>query len=56
MDPLTLLYGGCPRLPLGKTHLRMTDISHGREMTPEGQPKNEAPVRAYSMQELAVPR
>lgn len=51
MDPSTLLQGDCPRLPLGKTHLRMTDISQGCEMTPEGQSKNEAPVRAYSMQE-----
>jgi hypothetical protein len=27
---------------------RATDISQGREVTPEWGPKNEAPVRAYS--------
>jgi tRNA-splicing ligase RtcB len=36
-------------LPLGKTRLRATDISQGREVTPERGLKNEAPARAYSV-------
>lgn len=40
--------GGHHRLPLEKTHLRVTDMSQGCEMTPEWGLKNEAPARAYS--------
>jgi hypothetical protein len=45
--------GGSFRLTLGKTRTgpaesQPTDISQGREMTPEGELKNEASVHAYS--------
>lgn len=45
------LGGGLRRLPLGKTRsTRATDISQGRELTPERGLKNEAPARAYPAQ------
>lgn len=34
--------------PCGAAERCPTDISQGREMTPEGELKNEAPARAYS--------
>lgn len=40
--------GGLRRLPLGKTRLRATDISQGREVTPERGLKNRASAHAHS--------